>query len=174
MLRAQKEKILALTQEFREKLKLVAELDVPSLKADLVEKALSDANIEAARKASAFEEEIKLGAEQIAKKILYTALNRFPRPAPTERGIGIVEIPNPDVQRRMVGENESNIRELERLTGVGLTITEKSTFQLASYDPVAREITTRTLEKLLHEKAPNADTVQRLFDKTSGEVHRRV
>jgi len=139
-----------------------------------VEKALSEANIEAARKASAFEEEIRLGAEQIAKKILYTALNRFPRPAPTERGIGIVEIPNPDVKRRMVGENESNIRELERLTGVGLTITEKDTFQLASYDPVGREITTRTLEKLLHEKAPNVDTVQRLFDKTSGEVHRRV
>lgn len=173
-LRAQKEKIVALTKEFREKLKLVAELDVPSLKADLVEKALSDANIEAARKASAFEEDIKLGAEQIAKKILYTALNRFPRPAPTERGIGIVEIPNPDVKRRMVGENDSNIRELERLTGVGLTITEKNTFQLASYDPVGREITTRTLEKLLHEKAPNADTVQRLFEKTSGEVLRRI
>jgi ribonuclease Y len=173
-LRSQKEKILTLTQELREKLKLVAELDVPSLKADLVEKALSEANIEAARKASAFEEEIRIGAEQIAKKILYTALNRFPRPAPTERGIGIVEIPNPDVKRRMVGENESNIRELERLTGVGLTITEKDTFQLASYDPVGREITTRTLEKLLHEKSPNVDTVQRLFDKTSGEVHRRI
>lgn len=173
-LRTHKEKIVALTQEFREKLKLVAELDVPSLRADLVEKALSEANIEAARKASAFEEEIRLSAEQIAKKILYSALNRFPRPAPTERGIGIVEIPNPDVMRRMVGENESNIRALERLTGVGLAITEKNTFQLASYDPVGREITTRTLEKLLHEKAPNVDTVQRLFEKTSGEVHRRV
>lgn len=164
----------ALGLELRERLKSVAELDVPSLKAGLVEKALADANIEAQRKASAFEEEIKLNSEQIAKKLLCTALSRFPRPAPTERGIGVVEIPNPDVKKRMLGENEANIRELERLTGVGLTITEKETFQLASYDPVAREITTRTLEKLLHEKAPTVETVQRLFEKTSGEVTRRI
>lgn len=169
-----KEKTQALGLEFRERLKSVAELDIPSLKADLVEKALTDANIEAQRKATAFEEEIKLNAEQIAKKLLCTALSRFPRPAPTERGIGVVEIPNPDVKMRMLGENEANIRELERLTGVGLTITEKDTFQLASYDPVQREITTRTLEKLLHEKSPTIETVHRLFEKTSGEVSRRI
>ncbi len=169
-----KETTQKLGLEFRERLKSVAELDIPSLKAGLVEKALTDANIEAQRKATSFEEEIKLNSEQIAKKLLCTALSRFPRAAPTERGIGVVEIPNPDVKKRMLGENESNIRELERLTGVGLTITEKDTFQLASYDPVAREITTRTLEKLLHEKAPTVETVQRLHEKTSGEVSRRI
>lgn len=152
----------------------LAAVDVEATKADLVRKALSDADVEASRKAAAFEEEVKLAAEQTAKQILHTVLSRFPRPAPTERGIGVVEIPNPDVKARMVGEGESNIRELERLTGVGLTITEKNTFQLASYDPVAREVTTRTLEKLLHERAPNIDTVHRLHDKTSGEVSRRI
>jgi ribonuclease Y len=160
--------------QLRDRLKSVAELDIPSIKAGLVEKTLADANIEAQRKAAAFEDEIKHTSEQIAKKLLCTALSRFPRSAPTERGIGVVEIPNPEVKKRMLGENESNIRELERLTGVGLTITEKETFQLASYDPVAREVTTRTLEKLLHEKAPHVETVQRLFEKTSGEVARRI
>lgn len=165
---------LQMRGDLRERLKQVAELDTEALKAGLVQKTLEDANIEASRKAAAYEEEIKANAEQIAKQMLHTVLNRFPRQAPTERGIGVVEIPNPDVKKRMLGDGEVNIRELEKLTGVALTITEKNTFQLASYDPVAREVTTRTLEKLLHEKSPNVDTVRRLFEKTSGEVGRRI
>lgn len=173
-LRSNKEDNAKLREELRERLKQVADLDVEALKGELVQKALADANIEASRKGAAVEEEAKANAEQIAKQMLHTVLSRFQRPAPTERGIGIVEIPNPDVKKRMLGEGEANIRELEKLTGVSLSITEKDTFQLASYDPVAREITTRTLEKLLHEKAPNVDTVRRLFEKTSGEVNRRI
>lgn len=160
--------------DLRDRLMEVSDLDVAALKSELVDKALADANIEASRKGAAIEDEAKANAEQIAKHMLHTVLNRFPRQAPTERGIGIVEIPNPDVKKRMVGENDENIRELERLTGVALTITEKDTFKLESYDPVAREVTTRTLEKLLHEKSPNVDTVRRLFEKTSGEVARRI
>lgn len=160
--------------QLRDRLMEVSDLNVEALKSELVEKALADANIEASRKGAAIEDEAKANAEQIAKHMLHTVLNRFPRQAPTERGIGIVEIPNPDVKRRMVGENEENIRELERLAGVALTITEKDTFKLESYDPVAREVTTRTLEKLLHEKSPNVETVRRLFEKTSGEVARRI
>ncbi|MDX9731499.1 MAG: Rnase Y domain-containing protein [Bdellovibrionales bacterium] len=157
-----------------ERLQEVSSLNQDVLRGELVQKTLTDANVEASRKAAALEEETKLNAEQIAKQILYTVLNRFPRLAPTERGIGVVEIPNPDVKKRMLGEGEENIRELERLTGVGLSVTEKDTFQLASYDPVAREVATRTLEKLLHEKSPTVDTVRRLHEKTSGEVSRRI
>lgn len=173
-LRQIKEKIQQLRSTFRDSLKTVAELDVEALREDLVQKAMADANIEASRKAAAVEEEAKASAEQTAKGILHTVLSRFQRQAPTERGIGVVEIPNPDVKKRMLGPDEENIRELQTLTGVGLTITEKDTFKLESYDPVAREVTTRTLEKLLHEKSPNLDTVRRLFDKTTGEVSRRI
>lgn len=173
-LRVAKEKIQALRIQLRESLKSVAELDVEALRGELVQKAMADANIEASRKAAAVEEDAKANAEQIAKSMLHTVLSRFQRAAPTERGIGVVEIPNPDVKKRMLGPDDENIRELQTLTGVGLTISEKDTFKLESYDPVAREITTRTLEKLLHEKAPNLDTVRRLFEKTSGEVSRRI
>ncbi len=173
-LRLAKDNVLKSRSELRDRLMAVADLDIAALKGELVDKALADANIEASRKAAAVEEDAKTNAEQIAKQMLHTILNRFPRQAPTERGIGIVEIPNPDVKKRMLGEGDANIRELERLTGVGLTVTEKDTFQLASYDPVAREVTTRTLEKLLHEKAPNLETVRRLHEKTSGEVTRRI
>ncbi len=158
-------------------LEKVAAVDPAQVKTELVARALQDADIDATRKAQAIEEEVKAEAELIAKRLLTNVLNRFQRPAPTERGIGIVEIPNPDVKKRMLGEAEANIRELERLTGVQLTLNEKetsTTFQLASYDPVAREVTTRTLEKLLHEKSLTIDSVRRLFEKTQGEVLRRI
>ena len=37
-----------------------------------------------------------------------------------------------------------------------------------------REIVTRCLEKLLHERAPNEDTVRRLYDKTRNDVARKI
>lgn len=163
-----------LRQLLLKKLQEVSQIELQLLKEQILAKVVEDSQIESAKKAQNFEEEIKLDSEEIAQKILLNVLNRFQRPAPTERGLGIVEIPNPEVKKRMLGDDEANLRKLESLTGVGLSVTEKNTFQLASFDPVAREITTRTLEKLLHERAPTADTVQKLFEKTTGEVTRRV
>ncbi len=173
-LRHRRARIKQLRQSLLQQLEEKSEVKAEELLAEMVQKEIRDADLDAKKKAALYEEEIKADAEIRAKHLLTSALSRFSRPAPTERGIGIVEIPNSDVRARMLGPNDENIRELERLTGVSLSVTEKQTFQLASFDPMGREITTRTLEKLLHEKSPNVDTVRRLHEKTSGEVLRRV
>jgi ribonuclease Y len=88
--------------------------------------------------------------------------------------VGVVEIPNDDVKRRMLGADGRNIEILQELCGLELAISEANTFQLTGYDPVQREVTTRCLEKLLHERAPNGDTVRRLYDKTKSDVARKI
>ncbi|RYZ66264.1 MAG: HDIG domain-containing protein, partial [Proteobacteria bacterium] len=130
--------------------------------------------VDAKKKATAYEEDIRLNSEEIAKKLLCTALNRFPRAACTERGVGVVEIPNEDVKKRMLGPDGSNIALLQELCGLEIGITDSNTFQLTGYDPVRREITTRCLEKLLHERSPNPDTVRRLYEKTLNDVARKT
>lgn len=164
-----------LTSELRAELKKKVPEDIwQQARKDLLSQMEEEAERGALLRAQAYEDETKLNVEMTAKKILLDVLNRFARPAPTERGIGVVEIPNPDVQSRVLGAGDANKAAIEKLTGVTLTVTEKNTFSLASFDPVAREITTRVLEKLMHEKAPTVETVERLFEKTKGEVNRRI
>jgi ribonuclease Y len=155
-------------------LKTVANIDPEVLKLELAVQIENQNRIEARKKAQAFEDEVRQHSEEIAKRFIGNALNRFARTACTERGIGIVEIPNEDVKRRMLGPEGANIRALEEHCGVEIALSEANTFQVASFDPIKREVSTRCLEKLLHERAPNLETVKRLFEKTTRDVSRKV
>lgn len=155
-------------------LKRISGLDPDELQKELAAQVENQNLIDAKKKAQAYEDDIRAHSEEIAKRLIATALNRFHRAACTERGIGIVEIPNEDVKKRMLGADAVNIKCLEELCGVEIALSESNTFQVASFDPIKREVTTRCLEKLLHERAPNTETVKRLFEKTTRDVARKV
>ncbi|MEK7356887.1 MAG: Rnase Y domain-containing protein, partial [Bdellovibrionota bacterium] len=163
-----------LRQALVDELKRVAGLEPDEVKKQLHEQLENQMHIDAKKKAQAYEEEVRETSEELAKKLIVSALTRFPRAACTERGIGIVEIPNDDVKRRMLGPDGRNIAFLQEMVGLEIVITDANTFQVVGYDPVRREITTRCLEKLLHERAPNEDTVKRLFEKTKSDVARKI
>jgi ribonuclease Y len=130
--------------------------------------------VDAKKKAQAYEDDIRANSEELARKTIAVALARFQRAVCTERGIGIVEIPNEDVKKRMLGVDGANIALLQQLSGLEISISDANTFQVQGFDPVSREITTRCLEKLLHERAPNQETVQRVFEKTQNDVSRKI
>ncbi len=157
-----------------EELRRLSGHEPEDLKHQLAAQFENELQISAKKKATAYEDDVRQHSEEIAKKILTTVLNRFPRAACTERGVGIVEIPNDEVKMRMLGPDGRNIKLLQDLCGVELTITEANTFQLASFDPFRREVTTRCLEKLLHERQPSDDTVKRLYEKTKSDVLRKI
>lgn len=169
-----RQKIQVLQKSLVGELQKIAGQDPEQLKAQLAGEFENQMHVDARKKASEHEDEIRQNSEEIAKKILATALNRFPRAACTERGVGVVEIPNDDVKRRMLGPEGRNLEVLQELCGLELAITDSNTFQLTGYDPVQREITTRCLEKLLHERAPTPETVKRLYEKTINDVARKT
>jgi ribonuclease Y len=155
-------------------LKTICGLEPDELKKDLAADFENQIQIDARKKAQAYEEDVRNHSEEIAKKLLASALNRFPRAACTERGIGIVEIPNEDVKKRMLGPDNCNMKLMQELCEVEMTLTDQNTFQISSFDPIKREVTTRCLEKLVHEKRPTEETVRRLYDKTKRDVARKV
>lgn len=157
-----------------EELKRISGLVPEQLKSELAAAFENQIQVDAKKKAQAYEDEVRAQSEEMAKKVIASALNRFPRAACTERGIGIVEIPNEDVKKRMLGPDNRNLRLMQELGGAELVMTEQNTFQIVSFDPIQREVVTRCLEKLLHEKQPTEETVRRLFDKTKRDVARKV
>lgn len=163
-----------LRQSLVDELKRTAGIEIEILKKQLHEELEQQIQSDAKKKAQIIEDDVRANSEELAKKLIVTALTRFPRAACTERGIGIVEIPNDDVKRRMIGPDGRNIAFLQELVGLEILITDSNTFQVVGYDPVRREITTRCLEKLIHERSPNEDTVKRLYEKTKSDVARKI
>jgi ribonucrease Y len=157
-----------------DKLKEISNVDPADLKKELAGQVENQIQIDAKKKAQLYEDAIRSDSEEIAKRLIGIALNRFQRAACSEHGIGIVEIPNDDVKRRMLGPDSANIKLLQQLCGVEITISDSNSFQVVSFDPIQREVTTRCLEKLLHERSPNAETVKRLHEKTVRDVSRKV
>lgn len=157
-----------------EELRKTVGVDIAEMKQDLITEFLNQVHIDVKKRTLAYEEEVRSGSEELAKKLIGSALNRFIRPACTERGIGVVAIPNEDVKKRMLGPEGKNIQFLQSLCGLEIALTEANTFQVVSFDPVRREVTTRCLEKLLHERSPNEEVIQRIFDKTSKDVQRKI
>jgi ribonuclease Y len=155
-------------------LQKIAGVDPEDLKKQLYGEVENQIHVEARRKATQIEDDARLNSEEIARKLIGSALNRFPRAACTERGIGVVEIPNEDVKKRMLGPDGRNIALLAQLCALEIVVTDANTFQLVGFDPLKREIGTRCLEKLLHERSPNEDTVRRLFEKTQNDVLRKI
>lgn len=171
---SRKDSIQKLRKQLIEELQRISAVDPEELKQQLASEFVNETLVEARKKATAYEEEVRQNSEEIAKRLIGIALSRFPRAACTERGVGVVEIPNEDVKRRMLGPEGRNIQVLQELCGVELTLTEHNSFQVGSFDPVRREVTTRCLEKLLHDRAPTEETVRRLYEKTKSDVARKI
>lgn len=169
-----KSKILQNRRALIAELQAISGVDSLALKSQLADQFEHQIRADIRRKYSEYEEEVRANAEEMAKRLISIALARFPRAACTERGIGIVEIPNEDVKRRMLGPDGLHINRLQEWTGLEIIVNEHNAFSVIGFDPVQRETATRTLEKLLHERNPNEETVRRLFEKTKSDVAKKI
>jgi ribonuclease Y len=161
-------------QDLIDALKDISGVDPEVLKQQLAGEFEHQTRVDAKRKAQSFEDEVRSNSEEIAQRLIGIALSRFHRPSCTERGIGIVEIPNDDVKKRMLGPEGRNIAKLQELCNLEISVSDANTFQVQGFDPVGREVATRSLEKLLHERAPTEETVQRIYEKTQSDVQRKI
>lgn len=136
--------------------KLVAELErVGELSADdartaLTEKIENEARIEAAKLLQRIDEETRNSADDKARQVITSAIQRLAGEYVVESTISVVNLPSDDMKGRIIGREGRNIRALEAATGVNLIVDDTpGTILLSSFDPLRREVAGRTLEKLM-------------------------
>ena len=105
---------------------------------------------EKALKIAHFEEQFKDEAEEKAKDILSTAIQRCAADHVSEITISTVQLPNEDMKGRIIGREGRNIRAIETLTGVDLIIDDTpEVITISGFDSVRREVARIALEKLI-------------------------
>ncbi|MFZ4405531.1 MAG: Rnase Y domain-containing protein, partial [Pseudobdellovibrionaceae bacterium] len=146
-----------------------------------VSKSLQDAWFEEARSegqkyVERTEEEFKEHAEARAKGILDVALDRFARPYCPERGIGAVFFPDNNIRQIFCDPNKKNIEAVQNACGCDIVIEADSEMVgVAGFDPVRRELTRRTLEKIFREpRWINPTQIQKFAEQLKKDLLKQI
>ena len=155
------EKISGLTQEEAKKYLL-----------DSVE---SEVRHETAMKIKEVETQLKEEAEQTAREIIATAIQRCAADHAAETTVSVVSLPNDEMKGRIIGRDGRNIRTLETITGVDLIIDDTpEAITVYSFDPVRREIARLALEKLIADGRIHPTRIEDMVEKARKEVDRTI
>ena len=126
---------------------------------------------EKALKILEFQNRTKEEADNIARNIVASAIQRCAAEHTAEATVSVVDLPNDEMKGRIIGREGRNIRTLENITGVDLIIDDTpETITVSSFSPVRREVARLTIEKLIADGRIHPTRIEEMYEKAKKEV----
>jgi ribonuclease Y len=164
-----------LKNEYIDKITSKINVDRQNFKQSIVEELIRTAENEGHKMVAEVEADARDNAYHKAERILDVALDRFQRPYCAERGIPPVNIPDERTKRVLMDSNHEVVKAIVEACGCDIVVEEEMTHVgVAGFDPVRREHTRRTLERLFKERRLDVASVQRIAQNTKQELFRQI
>ena len=158
-----------------EMLEKISGMSTDEAKEYLLKNVESEVRHETAMKIKEVQTQLKDEAEQKAREIIATAIQRCAADHAAEATISVVALPNDEMKGRIIGREGRNIRALETKTGVDLIIDDTpEAITLSCFDPVRREIARIALEKLISDGRIHPTRIEETVEKARREVEATI
>ena len=165
----------AIKQQQLSTLESISGLTQEQAKDILLKSVEEEVRHEAAMKIKEINAQIKEEADDKAREIISTAIQRCAADHAAETTVSVVPLPNDEMKGRIIGREGRNIRTLETITGVDLIIDDTpEAITVSSFDPVRREIARLALEKLIADGRIHPTRIEDMVEKARKEVDRTI
>ena len=121
------------------------------------------------------EAEAKLKANEIAKSMIVSSMQRYSNDVANEQTVSTITLPNDEMKGRLIGREGRNIRTIESVTGVDLIIDDTpEAIVISSFDPLRREIAKITIETLIKDGRIHPARIEEVYDKVSKDMVEKI
>lgn len=156
-------------------LQKISGYSIDDAKQYLLQTVEDDVKKDAAKIIKDIEAKAKEEADQRAKEIVVSSIQRYAADHVSEVTVSVVPLPNDEMKGRIIGREGRNIRAIETLTGVDLIIDDTpEAVILSGFDPVKREIARLTLEKLILDGRIHPARIEEMVEKAQKEVEQVI
>ena len=167
----EQEEIKLIKRSQTEMLERISGFTAEEAKNYLIAQVESEVTHETAMKIKEIEARAKEEADQRAKEIVATAIQRCAADHVAEITVSVVPLPNDEMKGRIIGREGRNIRTIETLTGVDLIIDDTpEAITVSCFEPVRREIARLALEKLIADGRIHPTHIEEMVEKARREV----
>ena len=172
---AQQAEIAQIKKSQLEMLERISGFTVEEAKAYIIANVRDDVTHEMALKIKEIEAQAKEEADERARKIITTAIQRCAADHTSEITVSVVPLPNDEMKGRIIGREGRNIRSIETLTGCDLIIDDTpEAITVSSFDPVRREVARLALEKLIADGRIHPARIEEMVAKAQKEVNATI
>ena len=170
-LEREEEEIKVIKRSQTEMLERISGFTAEEAKNYLIAQVESEVTHETAMKIKEIEARAKEEADQRAKEIVATAIQRCAADHVAEITVSVVPLPNDEMKGRIIGREGRNIRTIETLTGVDLIIDDTpEAITVSCFEPVRREVARLALEKLIADGRIHPTHIEEMVEKARREV----
>ena len=171
----QQEEVAKIKKSQLDMLEKISGLTQEDAKAYLLSNVESEVRHETAMKIKEIEAQMKEEADQKAREIITTAIQRCAADHAAEATVSVVPLPNDEMKGRIIGREGRNIRTLETITGVDLIIDDTpEAITVSSFDPLRREVARLALEKLIADGRIHPTRIEDMVEKARREVEHTI
>ena len=121
------------------------------------------------------EAEAKLEANEKAKDLIVSSMQRYANDVVSEQTVTTIALPNDEMKGRLIGREGRNIRTIESVTGVDLIIDDTpEAIVISSFDPYRREIAKITIETLIKDGRIHPSRIEEVYEKVSKDLEEKI
>ena len=158
-----------------EQLEVISGISAEDAKSELITSLKDEAKSDAMSYVQDILEEAKLTAEQDARKIILSTIQRVGVEQSIENCVSVFNLESDDVKGRIIGREGRNIRAIEAATGVEIIVDDTpEAIILSCFDPVRREVARLSMHNLVTDGRIHPARIEEVVKKTEKQIQQEI